>query len=294
MNTSREKSLNTWFNHVYLLRLFNRMLYASDEQFSNVQPHLLRYAKLKDGSAAQADDPVVDLFLKAIESRPAPAVATFGDLKIDLRQWLLKNHGGPATYNHEALDAFFAMGAQESLRSHLDAIFKHMCGSTLSGAMAGTQVLYDHEDPGLHGSTCYSLDLELASFDFPNFIEHHRFVAMASSLERLLPLVDMAVKMQGVRSANFKGLPDNPLFVDHERKLDKALPSKVLITKNGEHVLSADIRMPTLHCPDYVVAWENAIIKMNDQRIVRSLHKAAPGNAARMLKGRMLEDGLGL
>lgn len=294
MNAPREKSANTWFNHIYLLRLFNRMLYASDEQFSKVLPHPLHYAKLKDGSAAQANDPVVDLFLKAVESRPAPAVATFGDLKIDLRQWLLKNHGGPATYNHEALDAFFAMGAQDGLRSHLDAIFKHMCGSTLSGAMAGTQVLYDDEDPGLHGSSCYSLDLELASFDFPNFIEHHRFVAMASTLDLLLPLVDMAVKMQGVRAANLKGLPDNPLLVDHERKLDKALPCKVLITKNGEQVLSADVSISTPDCPDYVVAWETAIIKMNDRSIVRSLHNAAPGSSARKIKGRMLEDGLGL
>ena len=286
--------MNTWFHHVYLLRLFDRMLYATNDKYSNVMQHPLRYAKLDDGSPVQVDEPAIGLFLKAIGSRVTPDGASFGDLKIDLRQWLIRRSQGPSTYDPAALNEFFARGAMEGGWRNLDAIFKHMCGSTLGEAIAATQVLCDPEDPGLHGEVCYSLDLDVSSFEFSTFIERHRFTAMASSLERLLPLVDEKVKSQGIQSTHFKGVADNPLYVKRESDIDRALPAKAYIARNGEPVLSADIRLPTLDCHVYAVAWESAVITMNDKNILRSLQKAAPGSAAGKLKGRILEDGLGL
>ena len=286
--------MNTWFHHVYLLRLFDRMLYATNDKYSNVMQHPLRYAKLDDGSPVQVDDPVIGLFLKAIGSRLTPDGASFGDVKIDLRQWLIRHNKGPASYDPAVLNEFFAVGALEGGWSNLDAICKHICGSTLSEAIAATQVLCDPEDLGLHGDVCYSVDLDVASFEFTNFIERHRFTVMASSLERLLPLVDEKVKSQGIRSTNFKDVPENPLYVKRENDIDKATPSKAHITRNGESVLSVDMRLPTPGCMEYAVAWEQAVITMNDKRILRSLQRAAPGSAAGKLKGRILEYGLGL
>jgi hypothetical protein len=294
MNAPGEDRMNTWFHHVYLLRLFDRMLYATGEKYSSVMQHPLRYAKLDDGSPVQVDDPAIGLFLKAIGSRLTPDGASFGDVKIDLRQWLIRRSQGPAMHDLEALKEFFAMGTLEGGWSNFDAICKHICGSTLSQAIAATQVLCDPADPGLHGDVCYSLDLDVSSFEFSAFIERHRFTAMASSLERLLPLVDEKVKNQGIQSTHFKGVADNPLYVKRENDIDRALPAKAYIARNGEPVLSADIRLPTLDCHVYAVAWENAVITMNDKSILRSLQKATPGSAAGKLKGRILEDGLGL
>jgi hypothetical protein len=292
MTTPRENRMNTWFHHVYLQRLFDRMLYDNVKS-NDVMQHPLRYAKCEDGAPVDMTDPVIDQFLKAIGSLTNSKTATFGDIKIDLRQWLIKRDKGPVTYDLPLLDAVFATGAEEGGWRNLDAILKHMCGSTLSEVVASTQVMHDPEDPGLHGDVCYGLDLEVASFEFTNMSAFSYRRAMASSLDRLLPLVMRDVGELMARAKKHQSAVESE-GASYEQKIERAHPSVVHITKNGVQLLSVDMLWPAGDTPEASIDWGKASFKASDRYIIESLRQIAPSSAISKLKGRFLEDGLGL
>jgi hypothetical protein len=282
-----------WFHHVYLHRLFDRMLYDTVKS-TDVLQHPLRYAKLEDRTTVDMTDPVIDQFLTAIGSLTNSKTATFGDIKIDLRQWLIRQDKGPSKYVHPHLDALFAIGAEDGGWRNLDAILKHMCGSSLSEVVACTQVAHDPEDPGLHGAVCYSLNLEVTGFEFTNLTEFSYRRAMASSLDRLLPLVMQDVGGLMIRSKIPKESVVQTEFGIHQQKIERAHPSTVHIAKNGVPLLTVEMLWPAGNTPEESIDWGKASFRASDRYIIDSLRNIAPSSAISKLKGRFLEDGLGL
>jgi hypothetical protein len=321
MSTDGECQMNTWFHHVYLDRLFDRMLHTGLTPKQLAEPistarfeigfparsnnpvidKFRTFFKLnavtgmvEKGPSIQCDDSIIKQFTQLIKTPRTPAGTSFSDLKVYVECWLEDHIKGPGTYDPSALDAFFATRSNDNSWLHLDAVIEHMCGSTFSEIIAGTEVMYDPQDPGLHGDVCFSLGLELASLELTDFHQYSPLRAMASSLDLLIPLVIEDVAQKGRQSKYNHERSNDPADGAHEKKVERSSPALVYIYKNGELVLDVKVNGWAEETPVYNVAWEKAFIHLNDKSILKSLSKAVPGSVASKLKGRFLEDGLGL
>jgi hypothetical protein len=326
MNASGEARMNSWFYHVYLERLSERLSHEMGSWLGKRDSEWIGTARLKiqpsiypdaavigkrprrlkkfkaaggknldaNGPCVNLNDPVIEQFTRLIKTPRSTDSPVFSDLKLNLEKWLDDHKKGPATYDHAALDAFFASGMKEGGWLHLDAIFRHMCGTTISEIIEATHVIHDPLDPGLHGDICYTHSLELSSFEFTNFSDHSPRRAMASSLDLLLPMVIEDVRLKGVEANSAKPRGNLPEDYAHEKKVERALPAVVYIDRNGEPVLSVEVQRPSAVCQEFTVSWEKVFIQINDKSILQSLLKVVPASAVSKLKGRFLEDGLGL
>jgi hypothetical protein len=185
---------------------------------------------------------------------------------------------GYEPWETKEIDALLAFRKKKDGWRQLDRFFKHIRGRTLSEIVDQATFVFDPKDPGLGGDVCYSLgydlgyDLEDDGFK-PSFVHAVKHIAMASTPDILLQLEEKGRLLATKRLSQKTGYFEEVDFVE--------------IYKNNEKVCTVEIR-------DEAVCWSKTHWIDNNQDVMVAINKVAPRAQALKMKGKYLDDVLGL
>lgn len=280
--------MKSWFNHIYLVNLYDAIKLS---QSTATLKKALNEVVI-DHLPLNCEDEGIKRLFSLVDFKPDRGAASFLSLKSALFTWVLHHSWGPGSYDSTRLEALFALSAVEGGFSELDRLFKYMGKVTLTEVVKRTEVLFDPSDKGLHGRACYRCHLGVTALDLQNMAGRRDSVAMASSLERLIPLVIRQVDAQSERFNRLQGLGIDSTEYKAESKLKRAKPTDIYIELNGAQVVWAKI--PNRNMGEaFEVDWVNAYLGDNIS-VMKSLAAGLPKNIGRKVRAQFLEDELGM
>jgi hypothetical protein len=215
----------------------------------------------------------------------------FGRLRINVIDALRILTDLRSTAPSRALQEFLAMGDEGGSWAQLNRLFRHMTGSTLSEIANPDNVLIHANDQGLDGDQWFSADLEVVNLVGNKFLITNT-VAIASTLEHLLFLIrdDVLRRSDSYDWLKTKRYPSSqPDAIDIPLDLE---PTFITINKNDEffmHLMSLSAQAEG----EYEVNWEKVRYKA-DRETVKAISAVATPEAGNRIKGRYLEDEMGL
>lgn len=154
---------------------------------------------------------------------------------------------------------------------HLDALFKLACGVTLSRFFEDGTPLFLQDEPGLGGDVCYTLKIGTGSGQ-----DLHWF-AVSSTLAGVMKLFKEAINSERLDSYLASG--------DGSQTIVRAS-----ILRNDSLLFTVQIGMGERAAP----VWRTAHLEFQDFALIKELAGLAPEETIFRLKGRILEDALGL
>jgi hypothetical protein len=191
-----------------------------------------------------------------------------------------------------ALTEFLAAGDESGEWDHLNRLFRHMTGSALSEIANPLNVLIHANDQGLEGGQCFSADLAVACVSGHKFLVTNT-VAIASTLEHLLLLIRDDV----LRSSDSYDWLKNKINLS-KRSVDSEMPEPTLepalltINKNNRRFMQVSVTCAEAD-GEYEVLWEH--IRFSPTReTIKAISAVAPPEVANRIKGRHLENEIGL
>lgn len=278
--------MGSWFNHVYLINLYDGLkLIQSEARLKAPIKELVI-----DGLPLNTEDEALNALYSLVAFDPEKGAASFQSLKSALFQWVLHHSRGPGSYNPMKVDALFDIGPGSF--QEIDRLFNHMAKVTLSGVMSQAEILHDPADPALHGGTCYRCHLDVTAFDLPSMYGRRKSIAMGSSLKHLIPLVISEVGAQSDRFNRLQSQGIDSSEYKAESKLKRAKATDIYVELNGVEVVRASI--PNKNQGEALdIDWVNASHD-SSVSLMRSLSAALPKNIGRQFKARFLENELGM
>lgn len=282
--------MSSWFNHIHLLNLYEA--YAAQNPAPDDRI-LLRDFMLNEVRMSW-EDPAFSQMLRALQVDQDVANQPCSRIQWHLRKWLRENGRGPGSYDPTDVDLLFSLVQEEGGAKQLDRLFGWFAGMSLTEAMALTNVLHSPMDGNLHRGDCYSLHIDVTALDLTNFAGRRQYVAMASSLTHLVPLALDAVAEQSERFNRLWPIRDDAhrsWEYEEETKLRRAKPVGILINKNGEQVLKADI--PNKNAGEALdVDWAGA--NYLSQQVMTEVASVLPPALGRRVKAGYLSSDLGI
>lgn len=226
----------------------------------------------RDASTFSLNSPQGDLGAWCIE-----------DLDREFAKQLSRTYHAPGVAGYESwetaeIETLLAFRKKKEGWRQLDRLYKHATGRTLSDIVDQATFVFDPKDPGLDGDVCYSLgfdlgyDLEDDGFK-PSFAHAVKHIAMASTPEILLQLLEKGRLLAGKQLSKKTGLFEQVDFVE--------------IYKNNEKVCTVEIR-------DEVPCWSKTHWIENSQEVMLAINQVAPKAEGLRMKAKYLDDALGL
>lgn len=280
--------MKSWFNHIYLVNLYDAIKLSQ----STVTLKKALNEVVIDNLPLNCEDEGMKRLFSLVDFNPQKGAASFLSLKSSLFTWVLHHSWGPGSYDSTRLEALFDLSAVDGGFSELDRLFNHMAKITLTEVVKRTEVLHDPSDEGLHGRACYRCHLGVTALDLQNMTGRRKNAAMASSLERLIPLVIREVDAHSERFNRLQRLGIDSTEYKSESKLKRAKPTDIFIELNGVQVVWATI--PNRNIGEaFEVDWVNANLGDNTS-VMKSLAAGLPKNIGRKVRAQFLEDELGM
>jgi hypothetical protein len=160
----------------------------------------------------------------------------------------------------------------------LDRFFKHLAGKKLSEILDAATFVYDKKDPGLGGNVCFSLGYDLAyNLDDegmqPSNVYGSRHLALASTPQILLKLEKTTRNIGNKKLRERTGYDESVDFLQ--------------IYKNNEKVCFISI-------DDGEINWSKISWLQSDDEVMQAINKVAPKAQSLKMKGKYLDDALGL
>lgn len=280
--------MSSWLNHLYFENLYDAIIPMQDA--------LEFKAPLSEvsitGLPINLHDPAFVQLAKLIDYKVGGDESSLMALKSAFFTWRLDHSKGPGSYDPTELNALFDIGMRGAGFLELDRLFGHLAGVSISEVIRRTEVSMDPGDDGLHGDVCYRCHLHLVGVTLPNMYGERKSFVMASSLDRLIPLLISEMADQSDRFNRFWGADEKSAECQMVPILKRSKPTSITIQKNGEEYLAAEIpnKMPG---EKLEIDWKNASYAKtvgNMKTLVAALPKALGGQ----IKGRFLEDELGM
>jgi hypothetical protein len=178
----------------------------------------------------------------------------------------------------KVIDRLLAYREKKDGWRELDRLYKHITGRKLSEIVDAATFIHDKKDPGLGGDVCFSLGYDLG-FEFsggyfqPSEMYAARHVAMASTPQILLKLERAAHKVANKQISGRRGYDESVDFLQ--------------IYKNNEKVCFISIE-------EGVINWSKITWLQSDDEIMQAINKVAPKAQGLEMKGKYLDDALGL
>jgi hypothetical protein len=280
--------MGNWFQHLHFERLNALIKRADKETCEGFFEPLSRL--VIDGRSIDLHDPAFLKFLKTIGISQDDNWKSIYNIQTKLNSWVLQRFRGPGTLPGSNLDELFELRTSGEGWKELDFVFKYMTGMTFSEVWDNTKILHDSEDPGLHGDVCYSVMVRI--FNTHSKASIIQIEAVASSQERIVPLAILAAAAVQQRFDWARLDDDRPEFY-LVSKLGHAEPIRIDIRKNGHTQFAVPVR--DLAFPGAIdLDWRSIDVQVEDMDMLKALLKVVPDEAKQQVKGKFLQNQLGM
>lgn len=264
--------MSNWFDHIHLTRLQAVIEQSDCQQCKGFTDPIVRM-RFNNLGLIDVYDLAFRAFVRSIGMDADDNWKTPQNVCERLLTFALKNH--PGASENPSLDELFELRSSSNGWRELDRFFVHLTGKTLSGIVDNHRILHDADDPGLHGSVCYSAVVHTSG---ENRIKRRKvFKALASSCERIVPLV--VASAQALQTDFAKGESDEPFLVE--------------IKKNGQRQLSVSV-IDSKEPGKVDIDWTSIDVDVEDMAMLKALLSIVPEPARLLVKGRFLQGQLGL
>lgn len=236
------------------------------------------------------DDPLVSSFLRGIrelQNLPGQDLSSLREMIVYLIEFQARLDGSAAM---QWLDAMFDRLDDQNAGLQLDRLFVHMTGSSLSQTIDVSSILVHPDDHGLDGNNGFSLMLGV---ERPGMAATLIPVsAVASTLDFLLLLIKSAITEQADRYENFASNNDSPALGIRKEDYRRLKPTYLVIDKDDSYFTHLSVTKKLVN--GYDINWASVLLSGHTRETVLSLAAIAPKAISQKMKGRNLEDELGL
>jgi hypothetical protein len=283
--------MNNWFSHAHLIRLESGMRdYGANSKLLQCP---IDDVRLGDGSLINLKDRATELLFKVVKFDPYQRFTDLTDFKKEFRVWAVSHSLGPGTYKDSWLEELYSLKQSPGGWDQLDQLVFGLIGTSFSQVVEDLRVFHPSDDPGLHGNECLSVSLQVVSHELTNSFSVIPWKAMASTLDLVLPFVDDVVAAQSLQHWNLVALGSKSDYPSYSERVARARPSEITVSHNGRSVLVVPIPKVENGQP-FQPDWAKTRFFSKSRATIESVIAVAPASAANLLKGRLLEDELGL
>jgi hypothetical protein len=280
----------TWLRYAQLAQL--RPYLADAKKVCKVFHRPWDMLLLDDEEPIDVRDQATSSFFKLVKFNHQAKRATLATLKERIADFLYDQLVSPSEEGAEKLNAFFECRHSGAGWNQLDRIFMMLIGQQLTDLVDASTILVNQQKDWVEGKDFFNVTLRLRSTDEMTFRET-KLAAIAPSLDHLLPLVQQVLDQHAKfceTSHSTNSLSKELRATDHPFPFE---PFFLVIYKNQGRFMA----MPIIKSGDtaeYLVDWGRADISEPCQAVLTSISKVAPPRSVNKLKGRFLEDELGL
>lgn len=247
--------------------------------------------RLDNGEDVDFGDRATKAFFELIDFDIKQPFANFRELNRSLRFWLKDNAESPMGMALRVNDFFHTRHVGDGW-TKLDSMLGYMSGSTLSETVDATDVILIPADEIQAGVDYYSVNIGVVGDDLVSDFAIIHCRAVASSFDRLLPVVQAVVYEQANRYIRFRELDrESSEYLSVHQDL-RCKPIWVSVDKNGSVFMESSLGGHTED--DFSIDWGKVKFRSADMASVASVVAIASRSQGNKLKGRHLEDALGL
>lgn len=283
--------MNNWFSHAHLTHLKQRL---RDESInSGLLKCPIDDVRLNDVDRINLKDRATSLLFDLVGYDPYERFTDLSKFKSKFSRWEITNFRGPTTYLAPELQELYSLRDEPQGWQQIDDIFTCLTGVSLSHIADTLKIHHHADDPGLHGMECFGLTLKVTGHDLVSNFSVMPWMAMASRLDLILPFVEKIVQAQGMHHLNLKFLGSQSGSLSYSDRVARAKPSEIIVSTTGKSVIAVPVKRQEdgqAFEPD----WAQTKFFAKGRATIESVIAVAPPRATNLLKGRMLEDELGL
>jgi hypothetical protein len=240
--------------------------------------------------AANVSDPNIRRFLRSLDLDPDFSGQGIPQLRESILVQLDSKERRSAPEFINGLGVLLDRLGMAGDGNQLDLLFLHMTGESLSTIVDVSHVLLHPEDSALDGDHCFSLMLGV---DRPGMAAALLPVsAVASTLDFLLPLIKPAITEQADR---YEECVSSNVSLDLEIQRGdyrRLKPTYLVINKDHNYFTHLSVTKKPVN--GYDINWASVLLSGHTRETILSLAAIAPKAISKKMKGRYLEDELGL
>lgn len=246
---------------------------------------------LDNGEPVDLGDRATKAFFELVEFNPEAPFGNYRDLYRSLRFWLKDIAGNPMAKAVKVSDFFHTRHVGDGWKK-MDSMLKCMSGSTLSEVVDATDVILSPGDEIQAGADYFSVNIGVVGDDLLSNFATIQCRAVASSFDRLLPTVQAVVDDQANRYLRLRDLDRASSEYLSLHKDLRCKPLWVSVDKNGSFFMESGLDGHPQD--DFSINWGQVEFRAADMASVGSVVAIASRSQGNKLKGRYLEEGLGL
>jgi hypothetical protein len=283
--------MNNWFSHAHLAHLQQRL------RAENTKPGLLSCpiddVRLNGVDPINLKDRATSLLFNLVHYNPYDRFTDLSKFKSEFSRWAICQFHGPTTYHAPELKEIYALRDTPGGWQQIDHLFTCLTGVSLSHVADNLKIYHHPDDPGLHGKECFAVKLKVIGHDLVNNFSVMPWMAMTSTLDLVLPFIEKIVRTQGMHHLNLKFIGSQSDNLSYTDRVARAKPSEVIVSKAGKIVIVVPMKRQEGGQP-FELDWAQTKFFAKGRATVESVLAVAPAREANLLKGRMLEDEIGL
>jgi hypothetical protein len=246
---------------------------------------------LDNGEPVDLDDRATKAFFELVEFDPKVPFWSYGELYQSLRFWLKDIAGNPMAMAVKVNNFFNTRHVGDSW-TKLDSMLGYMSGPTLSATVDATDVILIPGDNIQAGADYFSVNIGVVGDDLLSNFSTIHCRAVASSFDRLLPTVQAVVDDQANRYLRLRDLHrESSEYLSVHKDL-RCKPLWVSVNKNGSFFMESGLDGHPQN--DFTINWGQVKFRSADMASVASVVAIASRSQGNKLKGRYLEEALGL
>jgi hypothetical protein len=281
--------MNKWYRYSLLKEYRERMLWENCNSQGIFKPV---NELVVDGRHINLNDYAVSKFFDLMKFNPSPKTALFVGLTRELDEYLIRPLKSFDPVEDELLKDLFESRNSQDGWVELDKILNYMGGVTLAQVVDETSILINPLDDVLNGAERFHISVTIKTDNGKDHLHQSRR-AIASRFDLLLPLVQKIVDSDPDVSWTFKD--DNRRLVCASTKKNGYFPDLdfIEVFHNNTGVLGIHIAADKV-AKKYSINWDKLETRTAGTEIISALSKFAPPRVGNRLKGKHLEDELGL
>jgi hypothetical protein len=277
---------SSWLDYV----AFNAITFGVSNYMVKTLYYPLDELELNCGGGVQLDDPGVKALLRAIDY---DLVRDKGQIDV-LTDRLRASYksGGPGQ-----CDMSLVRNLRETCDQHgwgaVDSLMETLYEISVSRVFSEPRTIIESEDPGVDGDQCYALSLMVKVKNEQTNTHYQledKWRVLASRPELLAPHL---VRILDDHYSNSLSQTRSREATPAAECASLGVPTSLNITKNGNIIASMNVCLRA-SASGVQIYWATAQVFTDDRRLVDMLAAIAPAKDANRLKGKYLEDALGL
>jgi hypothetical protein len=282
--------MNFWRQYAQLTRFRER----ADNSINTCKSYNLAFNQvhLDDGEPIDLKDPATKAFFELMAFKPTVPFANLAMLNRHIRSWVKETACNPKP-TVEKVHEFFETRNTGAGWLKLDKVLKHLSGWTLSETVDATDIMVSPGDEILAGDDFFSVNIGVCGDDLVSDFEIIHCLAVASSFERSLPMIQVLVDDHMSRFTRLRALGSDSSEYVSTHKNHRNRPLWVSVNQNGDFFMEVSFEKKD-GVTDYNIDWGRVKFKETDMVKVEAVIAIATKSQGNRLKGRYLEEGLGL